>query len=106
MRDHLAAAFACAGTMPGSGSVGGSFRRGLHDADVGRHRRRVWNSARLANDQNTRIYTIGLGPLVDDAFLTNIANLGGGQYYKAPSTADLAAAFQSIAEQTHISLVK
>jgi Flp pilus assembly protein TadG len=52
------------------------------------------------------IYTIGLGSGVIDCMLQSVADIGGGAYYKAPSPADLAAAFTAIAERTHIALVK
>ena len=57
-------------------------------------------------DQNTIIYVIGVGNLVDDAFLTNIATIGHGLYFKSPTTADLQAAFTSVAQQAHISLTR
>lgn len=61
-------------------------------------------AARAAADNNIIIYTIGFGPYVDDDFLTDIANTGHGQYYKAPTLAELNAAFASVAQATHISL--
>jgi hypothetical protein len=74
-------------------------------------------TTRAANEQII-IYTIGFGPYVDDAFLERMADGGvsgvgpcqnsqpGCRYYKAPTLAQLQAAFISIAEQTHIALVK
>ena len=65
----------------------------------------VAEATRAANG-DIIIYTIGFGPYVDDAFLTNIANIGKGQYYKAPTVQQLDEAFEAIAEQTHIALVR
>lgn len=53
-----------------------------------------------------KIYTIGFGPYVDDGFLTTIANIGGGIYYKAPTIAQLDDAFRAIAEETRVSLTQ
>lgn len=52
------------------------------------------------------IFTIGLGNGVNDTFLQNVANIGNGAYYFAPTTAQLDEAFEAIAEQTHIALVR
>ncbi|MFN0096230.1 MAG: VWA domain-containing protein [Dehalococcoidia bacterium] len=62
--------------------------------------------ATRAAAQGATIYTIGFGPFVDDAFLTNIAAIGNGIYYKAPTPAQLDDAFAAIAAQTHISLTQ
>jgi len=66
-----------------------------------------------ANSEATRaangdiiVFTIGLGNGVSDTFLQGVADIGGGDYYFAPTTAQLDEAFQAIAEQTHIALVK
>lgn len=61
---------------------------------------------RLASERNTIIYTIGLGSAVDDDFLTDIAAIGGGKYFKAPTLAQLDDAFRSVAESTHIQLTQ
>jgi len=50
------------------------------------------------------IYTIGLGPEVDDALLAEIARRTGGQYYKAPTVEQLDDAFTAIARATHVKL--
>lgn len=63
-------------------------------------------AARAAADNGTIIYTIGFGAFVDDTFLTNIANTGKGQYFKAPTLAELDDAFRSVAQATHISLTQ
>jgi hypothetical protein len=73
---------------------------------------------RLVADKNTIIYTIGVGPYVSDAFLQRVAdggvagvgpcqnNLPNCHYYKAPTPAQLQAAFTSVAQSTHIMLIK
>lgn len=61
---------------------------------------------RTAADHDTIIYTIGFGPYVDDDFLEEIAAIGKGQYFKAPTLAELNDAFKSIAESTHIQLTQ
>lgn len=66
----------------------------------------AYAEATRAAGANITIYTIGFGPYVDDAFLTTIATSTGGKYFKAPTLADLDAAFTSIAAETHISLTK
>ena len=62
--------------------------------------------AQLAADSDILIFTIGLGNGVLDCILEEIAEIGGGMYVAAPTTADLDDAFETIAEQTHIALVK
>lgn len=57
-------------------------------------------------NRTTLIYTIGVGPYVEDDFLSQIAAIGHGTYFKAPTPADLDAAFVSVAQQTHIALTK
>jgi len=64
------------------------------------------NQAAAAKTDNITVYTIGLGDGVLDCVLQSIATAGGGLYYKAPTTADLAAAFKAIADRTKIALVK
>ncbi|MCA9830607.1 MAG: VWA domain-containing protein [Dehalococcoidia bacterium] len=50
------------------------------------------------------VYTIGLGDGVLDCVMEDIAAAGGGEYYKAPTTAQLDEAFDAIAKKTHIGL--
>lgn len=64
------------------------------------------SQAGVAKAEKITVYTIGLGSGVLDCILVDVATAGGGTYYKAPTPADLDAAFQSIAEQTHIALIK
>jgi hypothetical protein len=64
------------------------------------------NQATAAKDADIIVFTIGLGGGVLDCVLEDIATLGGGTYYKAPTVAQLDDAFEAIAEQTHIALVK
>lgn len=60
--------------------------------------------ATAAANEQIVIYTIGLGPEVDDALLREIANRTGGEYHKAPTVNQLDDAFRAIAESTHIKL--
>jgi hypothetical protein len=62
--------------------------------------------AQRAADGEIIIFTIGLGGDVDSSFLEEIADIGGGSYYFSPTIAELDDAFQAIAEQTHIALVR
>jgi Mg-chelatase subunit ChlD len=62
--------------------------------------------AQRAADGDIIIFTIGLGYDVDETFLQDLADIGGGAYYFAPTTAQLDEAFRAIAEQTHIALVR
>jgi hypothetical protein len=62
------------------------------------------NQAAVAQSQNIMVFTIGLGDGVIDCTLEDIAEAGGGEYYKAPTTAQLDEAFEAIAEKTHIGL--
>lgn len=64
------------------------------------------NEATRAANGQVIIYTVGLGANVDDSFLQQIAAAGNGQYFKAPTTAQLDDAFRAIAASTHIALTK
>lgn len=66
----------------------------------------AWNQATAAKNADITVYVIGLGDGVLDCVLQQIADNGGGLYYKAPTPAQLDEAFDAIAEQTHIALVK
>lgn len=66
----------------------------------------AWAQATAAAAADIKVYVIGLGDDVLDCVLQQIADNGGGLYYKAPTTAQLDDAFRAIAEQTHIALVK
>jgi len=78
----------------------------------------AYSEATRAKNGDILIFTIGLGDGVDANFLKRIADGGvngtgpcqqnqpGCRYYFAPSPAQLDDAFQAIAEQTHIALVK
>ena len=78
----------------------------------------IAETRRLANDNNTTFYVIGLGTQVDDAFLGQIADGGVAgvgpcqqslpncNYFKAPSKAQLQAAFIAVAQAAHIQLIK
>ena len=87
---------------------------GPYGSDTASDRSRSSNDAyaeaqRLVNElpgRSTLIYTIGLGPYADSTFLTQIAAYGHGQYFYAPTPADLSAAFVSVAQSAHISLTQ
>lgn len=64
------------------------------------------NQAAVAKAARIKVFTIGLGNDVLDCILEDIAEAGGGAYFKAPTTADLDDAFEAIAAQTHIALVR
>ncbi len=66
----------------------------------------VMAEAQRAAADGIIIYVIGLGPDVDNAFLQQLATVGRGKYYAAPTSAELVAAFQAIAAETHIALTK
>ncbi len=66
----------------------------------------VLAEAQRAADEDIIIFTIGLGSGADESVLQDIADIGNGSYYFSPSSAELDDAFQAIAEQTHIALVK
>jgi len=62
--------------------------------------------AQRARNGDIIIFTIGLGNDLNTTFLQDIATIGGGKFYHAPTTAELDEAFQAVAEQTHIALVR
>ena len=78
----------------------------------------AYSEAVRATNAQIMIFTIGLGNGVNAAFLERIADGGtagvgpcqenedGCRYYFAPTPAQLDEAFEAIAEQTHIALVK
>ncbi len=62
--------------------------------------------AQRAKNGQIIIYTIGLGNEVDHDFLEQIAEMTGGKYFYSPTAEQLDEAFQAVAEQTHIALVR
>ncbi len=68
----------------------------------------IQEATRAYNDAGGKIliYVIGLGTAVDDAFLQQIATIGHGQYFKAPTLGEIQGAFTSVSEQTHIALTQ
>jgi hypothetical protein len=78
----------------------------------------AYSEAQRAVDGDIIIFTIGLGNGVNDDFLERVADGGVNgvgpcqegeddcRYYFAPTTAQLDEAFEAIAEQTHIALVR
>ncbi|MCC7364053.1 MAG: VWA domain-containing protein [Dehalococcoidia bacterium] len=66
----------------------------------------AYSQATVAGNADIIVYTIGLGDGVVDCVLEEIAERGGGEYFKAPTTAQLDDAFQAIAAKTHIALTE
>ena len=66
----------------------------------------AFNEAQRAKNADIIIYTIGLGNEVDHNFLDQIARMTGGKYFYSPTAEQLDEAFQAVAEQTHIALVR
>ena len=78
----------------------------------------IAETRRVATDGNTIIYVIGLGTNIDDNFLKQIADGGVAgvgpcqnnqpncNYFKAPTRAQLQAAFIAVAQAAHIALIK
>jgi len=66
----------------------------------------AFNEAQRAKNADIIIYTIGLGNEVDHNFLAQIARMTGGKYFYSPTAEQLDEAFQAVAEQTHIALVR
>ncbi|MEZ4501124.1 MAG: vWA domain-containing protein [Dehalococcoidia bacterium] len=64
------------------------------------------NQAQLAADAGMRIYTIGLGDSVDGTLLGDIASIGGGAYVYAPSAAELADTFETIADLVRVQILE
>jgi hypothetical protein len=62
--------------------------------------------ASAAAAQDIKVYFIGLGDGVLDCVLQTAADSADGVYYKAPTVAQLDEAFEAIADQTHIALVR
>lgn len=62
--------------------------------------------AQRAAAEGIYIYVIGLGYDADEDFLEEIARIGKGLYFFSPTAEQLDEAFQAVAEQTHIALVR
>lgn len=60
--------------------------------------------AQALKDQGVTVFSIGLGALINDSFMENIAS-SPEQYYKAPTPADLQAIFQKVAREIKLRLV-
>ena len=67
---------------------------------------RTIEQASYAASHNITVYTISYGDNADDDLMEEVADITGGIFYKAPSAAELQAAFISIAAETHIRLLK
>jgi Mg-chelatase subunit ChlD len=62
--------------------------------------------AGLAADAGILVFTIGLGDSLDGAFLQAVATEGDGIYLHAPQASDLQGAFETIAEQARVRLLR
>lgn len=67
-------------------------------------RSRALEQADYAQQYGITIYTIGYGNDSDDWLMEEIARRTGGKFYKVPTEQELANAFISIANETHIRL--
>jgi len=56
------------------------------------------NAVDLAKTNDITIYTIGLGPDIDEGLLRSIAMDTGGKYYSAPSSSELISIYNAIAQ--------
>jgi hypothetical protein len=66
----------------------------------------AYNQAVEAANDGIAIYTIGLGPSVNDSLLQDIADVGGGIYLNAPTSDDLEDTFEAIADAIRIRILK
>jgi len=66
----------------------------------------AYNEAVAAANNGIAIYTIGLGPSVNDSLLTDIASVGGGIYLNAPTADDLESTFEQIADAIRIRILQ
>jgi Putative Flp pilus-assembly TadE/G-like/von Willebrand factor type A domain len=64
------------------------------------------NQALAAANNGITIYTIGLGPDVNDSLLQSIADVGGGIYLNAPTADDLQDTFDAIADSIRIRILQ
>lgn len=65
--------------------------------------------ARIANESGKDVYTIGFAKDdndINETFLENTANVGGGEYYRANNSSELEDAFEDIAERVNENEVK
>jgi hypothetical protein len=66
----------------------------------------AYSEAVTAANNGIAIYTIGLGPDINETLLQNIADVGGGFYLNAPTEEDLEATFEEIADAIRIRILK
>jgi hypothetical protein len=66
----------------------------------------AYNEAVSAANDGIAIYTIGLGPSVNDDLLQDIADVGGGDYLNAPTPDDLEATFEAVADAIRIRILQ
>lgn len=57
-------------------------------------------TTKRAQDNNVKVYTVGLSSGVDETLLGNIANDTGGKYYQIASSEDLLDAFKRVQDDT------
>ena len=67
---------------------------------------RTIEQANYATSHYITVYTISYGNNADEDLMQEVADITGGIFYKAPTEAELQAAFISIAADTHIRLSK
>jgi VWFA-related protein len=71
----------------------------LSDGKDNRSRRSKDDVLAEANSLSIPLFTIGLGPGIDEAGLAELASRTGGHFFKAASAGDLRQLYQAIAEQ-------
>lgn len=64
------------------------------------------DQAELAADEGFVIYTIGLGAGADHDLMEELAEIGGGEYVYAPSSAEIGATFQQIANLVKVRILQ
>ena len=64
------------------------------------------SEATTAAGSSIVIYTIGLGAHVDHAFLQDVADITGGEFFYAPSASDLQAIYRTIFERIQLRLTQ
>jgi Mg-chelatase subunit ChlD len=66
----------------------------------------AYNAANTAASRAVTIFTIGLGSMVDGVMLQGIADRTGGDYFHAPTSADLQAIYETVFEKIKVRLVQ
>jgi hypothetical protein len=92
--------------VPGHGRNDACIRSSeLHEYTCALVRQRALDNAAALKQRGVVIYCIGLGPNVDQAMMEQIAS-NPAMYYHAPTSADLEAIFQQVAQQIQLRLVQ